>query len=84
MTPLPIDDVIPDLLSAIRAEGRAVLMAPPGAGKTTRVPLALLDAIPGRIVMLHDPINPDLPCPWCQSPTFEEDRNCASCGQHFG
>ncbi|WP_138421778.1 ATP-dependent helicase HrpB [Maritimibacter alexandrii] len=53
MTPLPIDDVIPDLLSAIRAEGRAVLMAPPGAGKTTRVPLALLDAIPGRIVMLE-------------------------------
>ena len=37
MTPLPIDDVIPDLLSAIRAEGRAVLMAPPGAGKTTAI-----------------------------------------------
>jgi len=39
---------------------------------------------PSRIVMLHDPINPDLPCPWCQSPTFEQDRNCPSCGQHFG
>jgi ATP-dependent helicase HrpB len=53
MTPLPIDDAIPDLLAAIRAEGRAVLMAPPGAGKTTRVPLALLDEITGRIVMLE-------------------------------
>lgn len=40
--------------------------------------------LPNRIVMLHDPINPDLPCPWCQAPTFEEDRNCAGCGQHFG
>ena len=40
--------------------------------------------LPSRIVMLHNPIDPDLPCPWCQSPTFEEDRNCASCGQHFG
>ncbi|MAM62814.1 ATP-dependent helicase HrpB [Maritimibacter sp. UBA3975] len=53
MTPLPIDDALPDLLAAIEAEGRAVLMAPPGAGKTTRVPLALLDRIAGRIVMLE-------------------------------
>ena len=53
MTALPIDDVIPELLSAIDAAGRAVLMAPPGAGKTTRVPLALLDRISGRIVMLE-------------------------------
>ena len=30
-----------------------MLMAPPGAGKTTRVPLALLDQIKGRIVMLE-------------------------------
>jgi hypothetical protein len=40
--------------------------------------------MPSRIVMLHDPVNPDLPCPWCQGPTFEEDHNCPSCGQHFG
>lgn len=53
MMPLPIDQAIPDLLSAIRAEGRAVLMAPPGAGKTTRVPLALLDQVAGKIVMLE-------------------------------
>ena len=27
---------------------------------------------------------PDLPCPWCNSPTREEDRACPSCGQRFG
>ncbi|MBY6112871.1 ATP-dependent helicase HrpB [Mameliella alba] len=52
---LPIDDALPELISALRAKGRAVLQAPPGAGKTTRVPLALLDAgvTAGRIVMLE-------------------------------
>jgi ATP-dependent helicase HrpB len=42
-TPLPIDDALPDLARALRAGPNAVLVAPPGAGKTTRVPLALLD-----------------------------------------
>jgi ATP-dependent helicase HrpB len=42
-TPLPIDDVLDDLAAALRAGPNAVLVAPPGAGKTTRVPLALLD-----------------------------------------
>ncbi|TNF18198.1 MAG: ATP-dependent helicase HrpB [Rhodobacteraceae bacterium] len=53
--PLPIDDALPDVLAAVRAHGRVVLQAPPGAGKTTRVPLALLEAgvIRGRIVMLE-------------------------------
>ncbi|MFQ6552980.1 ATP-dependent helicase HrpB [Aestuariibius insulae] len=50
---LPIDDILPDLVEAIRSAGRAVLQAPPGAGKTTRVPLALLDVAPGKIVMLE-------------------------------
>jgi ATP-dependent helicase HrpB len=52
---LPIDDAIPALLAALREGGRAVLQAPPGAGKTTRVPLAILEAglTPGRIVMLE-------------------------------
>ncbi|MEJ2019203.1 MAG: DEAD/DEAH box helicase, partial [Maritimibacter sp.] len=50
---LPIDDAIPDLLAALAAHGRAVLMAPPGAGKTTRVPLALLDRVETRILMLE-------------------------------
>ena len=43
-TPLPIDDVLDDLGAALVARSSAVLVAPPGAGKTTRVPLALLDA----------------------------------------
>ncbi|HEY9011751.1 MAG TPA: ATP-dependent helicase HrpB [Devosia sp.] len=57
MTPaLPIDDALPGLLAALEAGPFAVLVAPPGAGKTTRVPLALLDAPwrrDGRIVMLE-------------------------------
>ena len=51
--PLPVDRVLPDLLAALRARGVAVLQAPPGAGKTTRVPLALLGAVEGRIVVLE-------------------------------
>lgn len=43
-TPLPIDAVLDDLLRTLEAHNAAVLVAPPGAGKTTRVPLALLDA----------------------------------------
>jgi ATP-dependent helicase HrpB len=39
--PLPIDPALPELTSALRAANAAVLVAPPGAGKTTRVPLAL-------------------------------------------
>ncbi|MCT4556374.1 MAG: ATP-dependent helicase HrpB [Pelagimonas sp.] len=52
---LPIDDVLPDLITALRRKGRAVLQAPPGAGKTTRVPLAMLEAglTKGRILMLE-------------------------------
>lgn len=41
--PLPIDAVLDDVRGALRAHGAAVLVAAPGAGKTTRVPLALLD-----------------------------------------
>ncbi len=50
---LPIDDILPDLCATLHAQGRAVLQAPPGAGKTTRVPLALRDQVAGRIVMLE-------------------------------
>jgi ATP-dependent helicase HrpB len=42
-TPLPIDAVLDDLSRALAENNAAVLVAPPGAGKTTRVPLALLD-----------------------------------------
>ena len=55
MEPLPIDDVLPDLVAALQRDAMAVLQAPPGAGKTTRVPLAMLNAnlTQGRIVMLE-------------------------------
>src|SRR5665647_251425 len=42
-TPLPIDDALPRLVDAFARTNAAVLVAPPGAGKTTRVPLVLLD-----------------------------------------
>ncbi|MFW6078763.1 MAG: DEAD/DEAH box helicase, partial [Gemmatimonadota bacterium] len=56
MTDLPIEDVLPELRRALAAGPSAVLEAPPGAGKTTRVPPALLDEPwldGGRIVMLE-------------------------------
>ena len=53
---LPIDEALPALLDALEGGRNAVLAAPPGAGKTTRVPLALLTAGwagAGRILMLE-------------------------------
>lgn len=50
---LPIDPLLPQLVQAVQRHGQAVLQAPPGAGKTTRVPLALLEAVRGKIVMLE-------------------------------
>ncbi len=55
-TPLPIDDVLGQIRETLRRSARAVLVAPPGAGKTTRVPLALLDepwAAGGTIILLE-------------------------------
>lgn len=54
-TALPIDDVLEELIEAVRTRGCAVLQAPPGAGKTTRVPLALHQAgiVEGKIIMLE-------------------------------
>ncbi len=55
-TPLPIDDALPALRGALSAHTSAVLEAPPGAGKTTRVPLALLEESwlgNRRIIMLE-------------------------------
>jgi ATP-dependent helicase HrpB len=40
-SPLPIDAALPELTAALRGNNAAVLVAPPGAGKTTRVPLIL-------------------------------------------
>lgn len=55
-TALPIDEVLPELEKALEADVNAVLVAEPGAGKTTRVPLALLAASwreNGKILMLE-------------------------------
>jgi ATP-dependent helicase HrpB len=56
LEPLPIDDALGPLRDALASHASVVLQAPPGAGKTTRVPLALLDSawLRGqRIVMLE-------------------------------
>ncbi len=56
LTSSPIDDILPELQAAIRKHSALVLSAPPGSGKTTRVPLALLDVIApasGRILLLE-------------------------------
>jgi ATP-dependent RNA helicase HrpB len=52
---LPIEAVLPNLLAALTDTNHAVLQAPPGAGKTTRVPLFLLeqDLFTGKILMLE-------------------------------
>src|SRR4051812_48976947 len=44
MTPLPIDAALAELVASTRERRSLVLVAPPGAGKTTRVPVALVQA----------------------------------------
>src|SRR3954451_5351366 len=44
MNPLPIDPRIPEIVATLREQRRLVLVAPPGAGKTTRVPTAIVKA----------------------------------------
>jgi ATP-dependent helicase HrpB len=56
MTSLPIEDVIAPIRAALVAGARLVIAAPPGAGKTTRVPLALLDSPwteQGRLLLIE-------------------------------
>ena len=55
--PLPIDAVLPTLKTVLESRTVAVLVAPPGAGKTTRVPLALLDApwLQGKRILILEP-----------------------------
>ncbi|MFL6095669.1 MAG: ATP-dependent helicase HrpB [Blastococcus sp.] len=50
-TDLPVRSALPALADALSARRSAVLVAPPGTGKTTLVPLALADTLPGRIVV---------------------------------
>ncbi|KGF62590.1 ATP-dependent helicase HrpB [Pseudomonas lutea] len=57
MNSLPIDAVLPALRQALADRNEAVLEAPPGAGKTTRVPLALLheDWLAGQTILMLEP-----------------------------
>lgn len=57
MTPLPIEQALPALRQALHQRDEAVLEAPPGAGKTTRVPLALLDEswLAGQGILMLEP-----------------------------
>lgn len=54
---LPIDAVLEPLRQALQANARVVLLAPPGAGKTTRAPLALLDSawLAGKKILMLEP-----------------------------
>ncbi len=54
---LPVRDALPALLEALRRGANAVLIAPPGAGKTTLAPLALLDEpwLAGRRIVMTEP-----------------------------
>src|SRR5690349_16100008 len=56
LAPLPIDDVLPEVLAALKANAALVLQAPTGAGKTTRLAPAILNAgLAGnkRIILLE-------------------------------
>jgi ATP-dependent helicase HrpB len=55
--PLPIDTVLDELSDTLEKTNAAVLVAPPGAGKTTRVPLALLDPpwVKGKKIIVLEP-----------------------------
>src|SRR5216683_2374300 len=57
MDSLPVDEALPRLKQALAGGNACVLVAPPGAGKTTRVPLALLDApwLAGRKIIMQEP-----------------------------
>ena len=57
VTDLPIEDVLPEITAALSGGTSAVLVAPPGAGKTTRVPLALLGApwLADRKILVLEP-----------------------------
>jgi ATP-dependent helicase HrpB len=49
--PLPVDPYLPEILSLVRGERRAVIVAPPGSGKTTRIPPFLTSL--GRTILLQ-------------------------------
>ena len=50
---LPVDAILPDIVAALERTPNLVIEAPPGAGKTTRVPPALLDVVRGEVLVLE-------------------------------
>ena len=52
-SPLPVDAILPDILDSLKRCANLVIEAPPGAGKTTRIPPALLDMVSGDVVVLE-------------------------------
>ena len=56
-SPFPVEDALPALKEALAASRCAVLSAPPGAGKTTRVPLAILNSpwLQGAKILMLEP-----------------------------
>jgi len=50
---LPIDAILPEILASLKRTSNLVIEAPPGAGKTTRVPPAMLDLVRGEIIVLE-------------------------------
>jgi ATP-dependent helicase HrpB len=50
---LPIDDLLPAIIESLRVSKNLVIEAPPGAGKTTRVPPALLSLVSGQVLVLE-------------------------------
>ena len=67
--PLPIDEVLPALRQALARGNAAVLQAPPGAGKTTRCPLALLQEpwLAHRTILMLEPRRLAVTY-WCSCP----------------
>ena len=51
--PLPVDSLIPEILASLEQTPNLVIEAEPGAGKTTRVPAALLGAVRGQVLVLE-------------------------------
>ena len=53
ISPLPVDAILPGILDSLQRCPNLVIEAPPGAGKTTRVPPALLALVPGEVIVLE-------------------------------
>ena len=67
----PITALLPDIVASLAERPRLVLEAPPGAGKTTQVPLALLDApwLAGQRILMLEPRRISVSNPaWVRAP----------------